>query len=113
MFNSFSNNNEFPAATQINKNSYEKWNFHEKSALLNIFGSVTSQEDLECYRSIKINLYLQSWTKSWTEWTKFFHFLVQILFTTSEMALDYYLEKVIIRVVSRVAERLKTEDLGN
>ena len=24
MFNSFSNNNEFPAATQINKNAYEK-----------------------------------------------------------------------------------------
>ena len=37
----------------------------------------------------------------------------QVLFTTNEMELDYYHQKVNVRVVSRVAERLKTPDLRN
>ena len=38
---------------------------------------------------------------------KLFHFLAQFFFTTSEAELDYYQPKVNVRVVSRVAERLK------
>ena len=37
----------------------------------------------------------------------------QLLSTTNEMELDYYHQKVNVRVVSRVAERLKTPDLRN
>ena len=36
------------------------------------------------------------------------HFLAQLLFTISETKLDYYHQKVNVRVASRVAERLKT-----
>ena len=39
---------------------------------------------------------------------RLFHFLAQFLFTTSETELDYYQQKVNVRVASRVAERLKT-----
>ena len=39
------------------------------------------------------------------------HFLAQFFFTTSETELDYYHQKVSVRVASRVGERLKTEDL--
>ena len=40
-----------------------------------------------------------------------FYVLAQFLFTTSEMELDYYHQKVRVRVASRVAKRLKTYDL--
>ena len=36
--------------------------------------------------------------------------LAKFLFTTSETELDYYHKKVNVRVTSRVAERLKTQD---
>ena len=39
---------------------------------------------------------------------RLFHFLAQFLFTTSETELDYYHQKMNVRVASRVAERLKT-----
>ena len=45
-----------------------------------------------------------------------FHFLVEFVFTTSEKELDYYHQKVNVRIASGVAERLKTQDfrkLGN
>ena len=42
---------------------------------------------------------------------RLFHFVAQLVFTTSETELDYYHQKVNIRVSSRVVERLKTEDL--
>ena len=41
----------------------------------------------------------------------FFHFLAKFLFTTDQVELDYYHEKLNPRVASRVAERLKA--LGN
>ena len=42
---------------------------------------------------------------------RLFHFLAQCFFTTSEADLDYYHQKVSVRVASPVAERLKTSDL--
>ena len=39
---------------------------------------------------------------------RFFHFLEQFVFTTSETELDSYHQKVSVRVDSRVAKRLKT-----
>ena len=39
---------------------------------------------------------------------RLFRDLVQFLFTTRETELDYYHQKVNVRVASRVAERLKT-----
>ena len=36
------------------------------------------------------------------------HSLTQLFFTTSETELDYYHQKVNVRVASRVVERLKT-----
>ena len=36
-----------------------------------------------------------------------FHVLAQFLFTTSKTELDYYHQKVIVRVASQVVERLK------
>ena len=48
--------------------------------------------------------FIQSWTNIW----RLFHFLAQCFFTTSETDLDYYHQKVSVRVASRVAERLKT-----
>ena len=42
---------------------------------------------------------------------RLFHFLAQFLFTTSEMELNYYHQKVNVRVAPRVAERLKTWNL--
>ena len=36
------------------------------------------------------------------------HFLAQFLFTTSEIEIDYYHHRVIVRVATRVAERFKT-----
>ena len=44
---------------------------------------------------------LQSWTKHLETFLPFF-------FTTSETELDYYYQKVNVRVASRVDERLKT-----
>ena len=41
----------------------------------------------------------------------FFIFLAQFVFTASELELNYYHQKVHVRVASRVAERLKTRDL--
>ena len=46
--------------------------------------------------------------QSWTKHCRLFHFLAQFVFTTSEKELDYYHQKVNVRVASRVAERLKT-----
>ena len=37
-----------------------------------------------------------------------FYFLAHLVFTTSEMKLDYYHQKVNVRVASQVAKRLKT-----
>ena len=37
-----------------------------------------------------------------------FNFLVQFLFTTSETELDYYHQKINVRVALQVAEQLKT-----
>ena len=37
----------------------------------------------------------------------------QFLFTTTETEIDYYHQKVNLRVASRVVKRLKTNDLGN
>ena len=42
---------------------------------------------------------------------RLFHFSAQLFLTTSETELDYYHQKVSVRVASQVAERLKTEDL--
>ena len=42
---------------------------------------------------------------------KLFHFLPQFFFTTSETELDYYHQKVNVRVASRDIERPKTQDL--
>ena len=39
---------------------------------------------------------------------RLFHFLAQLLFTTSETELDYYHHKANVWLVSRVVERLKT-----
>ena len=39
---------------------------------------------------------------------RLFHFLAQFFFTTSEMELNYYHQKVSAGVALRVAERLKT-----
>ena len=39
---------------------------------------------------------------------RLFPFLAQFFFTTSETELDYYHQKVSVRVASRVAEQLKT-----
>ena len=39
---------------------------------------------------------------------KLFHFLAQFFFTSSETELDYYHQKVSVRVASRLAERVKT-----
>ena len=47
---------------------------------------------------------LQSWTK---HLETFFNSLAQFVFTTSETEIDYYYQKVNVRVASRVAERLK------
>ena len=44
---------------------------------------------------------------------RLFHFLAQFLFTTSKTELQYYHQKVSVRVASRVAERSKTWILGN
>ena len=47
---------------------------------------------------------------------RLFQFLTQFVFTTSETELDYYNQKVNVRVASRVAEQRKTSDvwqLGN
>ena len=50
--------------------------------------------------------------QSWTKYLETFsRFLAQFLFTTSETELDYYHQKVSVRVASRVAERLETLDL--
>ena len=38
-----------------------------------------------------------------------FHVLAQFSFTTSESGLDYYHQKMIVRVASRVAERICLE----
>ena len=38
----------------------------------------------------------------------FFHILAQIPFTTSELEIDYYYQKVNVPVVSRLVEQLKT-----
>ena len=38
---------------------------------------------------------------------RLFHFLAQFVFTTSETEVDYYHQKVNLRVASRVAERLR------
>ena len=43
---------------------------------------------------------------------RIFNFLAKFLFTTSERELDYYQEKRSARVASRVAKRLKIEDLS-
>ena len=42
---------------------------------------------------------------------RFFYILAQFLFATSETELDYYPQKVNVRVTSRVAKQLKTKDL--
>ena len=44
---------------------------------------------------------------------RFFHVLVQLLFTISGTELDHYHQKVSVRVPSRVAKRLKTLGLKN
>ena len=44
---------------------------------------------------------------------RLFHVSAQFLFTTSEMKLDYYQQKVNARVVSRVVESPKQQILGN
>ena len=46
--------------------------------------------------------------QSWTKHLQTFHFLAQFVFTTSETEVDYYHQKVNIRVASQVIERLKT-----
>ena len=38
---------------------------------------------------------------------RLFHFLAQFVLTTSETDLDYYNQKVNVRVASRVAERIE------
>ena len=40
------------------------------------------------------------------------HFLAQFVLITSETELNYYHQKVNVRVASRVVERIKTEGLG-
>ena len=42
----------------------------------------------------------------------FFHFLAQFFFTTNEMELDHYHQKVSARVASRVAERLSFQKIS-
>ena len=42
---------------------------------------------------------------------RIFHVFVQFLLTTSDMELDFYHQKVDMRVASRVAQGLKTCDL--
>ena len=44
---------------------------------------------------------------------RLFHVSAQFLFTTSEMKLDYYQQKVNVRVVSRVVESPEQQILGN
>ena len=44
---------------------------------------------------------------------RLFHILTQFPLTKGKAELDYYHQKVNIRVASRVTERLKTQDLGN
>ena len=44
---------------------------------------------------------------------RLFHVLLNFPFTTSEAMRNYYLQTWYIRVASRVAERLKTLDLGS
>ena len=46
---------------------------------------------------------IQSWQKIW----RHFHVLAQFLFITSEAELDYYHQKISVRVASRIAERLE------
>ena len=41
---------------------------------------------------------------------RLFHILVQFLFNTSETELNYYHQKVNVRVLSRVTERLPTQE---
>ena len=43
---------------------------------------------------------------------RLFHFFAQFFFITSAMELDYYHQKVNVRVASGVAKRLKTYDLS-
>ena len=54
-------------------------------------------------RFLKYNLEQNIW--------RFLHFLAEFFFTTSETELGYYHQKVNVRDVSRVTERLKTSDL--
>ena len=42
---------------------------------------------------------------------RLFHILAQFILTTNETELDYYHHRVNVRVASRVAERLKSQDL--
>ena len=42
---------------------------------------------------------------------RLFHFLAQFVFTTNETEVDYYHQKVNVRVASRIAEQVKTQDL--
>ena len=46
--------------------------------------------------------------QSWPKHIETFHFLAEFVITTSETEVDYYQQKVNVRVASRVSERLKT-----
>ena len=65
------------------------------------------QKNVYCVYAYGINMNYNLGQNIW----RVFHFLVQVFFTTSETELDYYHQKVSVRVASRIAERLKTQDL--
>ena len=43
---------------------------------------------------------------------RLFHFLAKFFFTTNETELDYYHQKLNVRVASRVSERLKNQEIS-
>ena len=65
------------------------------------------QKNVYCVYAYGINMNYNLGQNIW----RVSHFLVQVFFTTSETELDYYHQKVSVRVASRIAERLKTQDL--
>ena len=79
----------------------------------NLILKKTLSHDFFCdyYEIFKKILFIEClpWHNLGQKFVDFFHFLAQFLFTLSEMELDYYHQKVNVRV----AERLKTSFLEN
>ena len=93
---------------------YSKLLFFKKSvkfllgSIISLFAGFQPQNDLNFYYtflSVKgVNYTCNLGQNIW----RLFHILAKFVFTTSETELDYYHQKVNVRVVSQVAERLKT-----